>query len=87
MKKISIKQETIEVCEYFHLNPYQMTSAGSVLLVTDDGEGLASLLERNGVKASVIGKLTDSNDKVILNDSERRYIDRPAQDELLKIYV
>jgi hypothetical protein len=24
---------------------------------------------------------------VILNDSERRYIDRPAQDELLKIYV
>lgn len=87
LKKISIKQETIEVCEYFHLNPYQMTSAGSVLLVTDDGEGLASLLERNGVKASVIGKLTDSNDKVILNDSERRYIDRPAQDELLKIYV
>ena len=87
LKKSSIKQETIEVCEYFHLNPYQMTSAGSVLLVTDDGEGLSSLLERNGVKASVIGKLTDSNDKVILNDSERRYIDRPAQDELLKIYV
>lgn len=87
LKKISIKQETIEVCEYFHLNPYQMTSAGSVLLVTDDGEGLVSLFERNGVKASVIGKLTDGNDKVIRNEEEMRYLDRPAQDELLKIYM
>ncbi len=87
LKKISIKQETIEVCEYFHLNPYQMTSAGSVLLVTDDGEGLVSLLEKNGVKATVIGKLTDGNDKVMRNEEEMRYLDRPAQDELLKIYM
>lgn len=86
LKRIAIKQETIEVCEYFHLNPYQMTSAGSVLLTTDDGEGLCALLEREGIKASVIGKLTDGNDKVIFNDSEKRFIDRPAQDELLKIY-
>lgn len=86
LKKIAIKQETIEVCEYFHLNPYQMTSTGSVLLAADDGEGLTALLEREGIKASVIGKLTGGNDKVILNDSEKRFIDRPAQDELLKIY-
>lgn len=25
LKRIAVKQETIEVCEYFHLNPYQMT--------------------------------------------------------------
>lgn len=86
LKKIAVKQETIEVCEYFHLNPYQMTSTGSVLLAADDGEGLTALLEREGIKASVIGKLTGGNDKVILNDSEKRFIDRPAQDELLKIY-
>ena len=87
LKKISIKQETVEVCEYFHLNPYQMTSAGSVLLVTENGEGLVSVLERNGVKVSIIGKLTDSNDKVMRNEEEMRYLDRPAQDELLKIYM
>ncbi len=86
LKKIAVKQETIEVCEYFHLNPYQMTSTGSVLLAADEGEGLTALLEREGIKASVIGKLTGGNDKVILNDSEKRFIDRPAQDELLKIY-
>lgn len=87
LKKIAIKQETIEVCEHFHLNPYQMTSAGSILLVTHDGEGLVSRLEKNGKKATVIGRLTDCNEKVIWNDTEKRFIDRPAQDELLKIYT
>lgn len=87
LKKIAIKQETIEVCEHFHLNPYQMTSAGSILLVTHDGEGLVSRLEKNGKKATVIGRLTDRNEKVIWNDTEKRFIDRPAQDELLKIYT
>lgn len=87
LKKIAIKQETIEVCEHFHLNPYQMTSAGSILLVTHDGEGLVSGLEKNGKKATMIGRLTDSNEKVIWNDTEKRFIDRPAQDELLKIYT
>lgn len=87
LKKIAIKQETIEVCEHFHLNPYQMTSAGSILLVTHDGEGLVSRLEKNGKKATVIGRLTDCNEKVIWNDTEKRFIDRPARDELLKIYT
>lgn len=86
LKKIAVKQETIEVCEYFHLNPYQMTSAGSVLLVTDDGEGMVSAFEKEGVQAAVIGRLTDGNEKVIFNDSEKRFLDRPAQDELLKIF-
>ena len=87
LKKIAIKQETIEVCEHFHLNPYQMTSAGSILLVTHDGEVLVSRLEKNGKKATVIGRLTDRNEKVIWNDAEKRFVDRPAQDELLKIYM
>lgn len=86
LKKIAVKQETIEVCEYFHLNPYQMTSAGSVLLVTDDGEGMVSMFEKEGVQAAVIGRLTGRNEKVIFNDSEKRFLDRPAQDELLKIF-
>ena len=33
MSRISIRQECVEVCEYYHLNPYQMTSAGTVLMV------------------------------------------------------
>lgn len=87
LKEIAVKQETIEIREYFHLNPYQMTSAGSVLIVTEHGRELAERLKREGTQAAVIGRTTDGNDRVILSHSEKRYLDRPAQDELLKIYM
>lgn len=50
MKKISILQETIEVCEHFRLNPYQMISTGSFLAVTDNGEVLADALNNQGLQ-------------------------------------
>ena len=86
LKKIAVKQETIEICEYFQLNPYQMTSAGSVLFMTDNGKELTDLLLRKGIQAEVIGRSTADRERVIYNQEEKRYIDRPAQDELLKIY-
>lgn len=86
MKKISILQETIEVCEHFRLNPYQMISTGSFLAVTDNGEVLADALNNQGITAAVIGQTTDNNDKILRNGEEMRYIDRPAPDEILKLY-
>ena len=87
LKKLEVRQETIEVCEYFRLNPYQLASAGSMLILTNDGEGMAEALGEAGVQATVIGRLTDNNDKIIRNGEEVRYIDRPAPDEIMKIYV
>lgn len=86
LKKMTIRQETIELCEYCHLNPYQLTSAGSVLLLTDRGEELVSRFEEEGIVAAVLGKTTVNTARVILGGEEKRYLDRPAPDELLKIY-
>lgn len=85
MKKMTVRQETIEVCEYFHLNPYQLTGAGSVLAVTPKGEELADTLNREGVPAVIIGHTTDSRERVIYNGDEMRYLDRPAPDELARL--
>lgn len=85
MKKFTIKQETIEACEYFRLNPYQLTSNGSFLMVADGGEELVERLKEKGIMAAVIGQLTDTNDKIIQNGEDMRYIDRPAPDDLYKI--
>lgn len=87
MKKFAVRQETIEVCECFRINPYQLTSNGSFLMLAENGGVVADALNRKGIQASVIGQLTDSNDKVIQNGEEIRYIDRPAPDELLKVFV
>ena len=86
LKKMAIKQETVEVCEFCHLNPYQLTSTGSVLIFTDRGEELVAKYEQLGVQASVLGKTTVDTARVILGGEEKRFLDRPAADELLKIY-
>ena len=86
LKKMTIKQETVEVCEYFHLNPYQLTSVGSVLIFTGRGEELVEKFSEEGIQASLLGKTTVDTARVILGGEEKRFLDRPAPDELLKIY-
>lgn len=73
MRKMSICQETVEVCEHFRINPYQLTSAGSMLIATDDGAGLAAKLAAEGKQAAVIGHLTDGRERVLLGGEEKGF--------------
>lgn len=86
MKKMSIQQETVEICEYFRLNPYQMTSVGSFLIFTQNGEALVQKLQEAGKQAAVIGHTTNRKERVLSGGSERRFLDRPQPDELARIY-
>lgn len=86
LKQMSIRQETVEVCEFFHLNPYQLTSAGSVLIVTERGEELVQKYQELRICATLLGRTTKDVARVILNGEEQRFLDKPAPDELLKIY-
>lgn len=85
LKKMSILQETIELCEFYHLNPYQMTSTGSVLIAVRGGEKLVQMLKREGVMAAVIGRTTSERERVLVDGEGKHYLNRPAQDELLKM--
>lgn len=85
LKKIPIRQETIEVCEYFDVNPYGLISSGSMLMAAEDGEKLVDRLARAGIPASVVGKAVAGNDRVILRDGERRFLEPPKTDELYKV--
>ena len=82
LKKIPIRQETIEVCELFNLNPYQLISSGSMLVGTDHGSQLVDALAKEGIHAAVIGKAVEGNDRVIFNDGEKRFLEPPKADEL-----
>ncbi len=79
LKKIPIKQETVEVCEFFGYNPYEIRSDGALLMLTDDSHALIEALEQQGIPAAVIGMTTDGNDKVILNDDEKRFLEPPRK--------
>ena len=77
LKKLPLRQETVEVCECCNVNPYELKSGGSLVMTTEDGLGLVAALEAQGIPAVVVGKLTDSNDRIILNEDEVRFMDRP----------
>ncbi len=86
LKKIPVKQETIEICEFFDLNPYMLMSSGCLLIGTPRGNEMVDRLKREGIPAAVIGRVMSGNDKVIINEDERRYLEPPKTDELYKAY-
>lgn len=87
LKKMTIRQDVIEVCEFVGVNPYQLSSIGSLLVVVEDGEALVSKLTSQGIVSATIGRTTDKNERVILNGGEKRFLDRPTQGELTKLYI
>ncbi len=84
LKKIPLRQETVEVCEHCGANPYELLSGGSLLMIAPDGQGLVNALAEENIPASIIGKVTDSKDRILRNEDEVRFLDRPAQDALYR---
>lgn len=84
LRKIPIRQETIEVCEVFDINPYMLISSGAMLIGTDHGSQLVEALKRAGIHGAVVGRATKGNDRVIINGEERRFLEPPKTDELFR---
>ncbi len=85
LKRILLKQETVEICEFYDLNPYMLISSGCMLMITDKGNLLVDRLKAEGIAAAVIGRITKGNDRIIINEDERRFLEPPKSDELYKV--
>lgn len=82
LRKIPLHQETVEVCEFYELNPYMLMSEGCLLIGVQNGYALAEALMEAGIQAQVIGCMTEGHDKLIRNGKETRCLDMPKGDEL-----
>ena len=85
LKKIPVRQHTIELCEYFRLNPYMLHAGGGILLLCSDGAALVNQAKDAGIRAAVIGKTTADRDRTVSYDGEIRYLEPPNVDEIYKI--
>lgn len=85
LKQIPVKQETIEICEFFDLNPYELLSGGCLLVVTENGEKLVEDLRNENIPAAIIGETISSNDKIVVNGEETRFLEPAGPDEICKI--
>lgn len=88
---IPVKQEIIELCEFFDINPYMLDGTGALLLVTDNGENVVKRLEDHGISSAVIGRIAENQDKAVClgevpeESSEKRYLTPVKGDEIYKV--
>lgn len=83
-KEIPIRQDTVELCELWRLNPYRLYS-DCALLTAQSGARLAERLREEGIPAARIGCFTGGLDKVIADKEETEYLNRPEPDELYRV--
>ena len=85
LKKIPVRQETIEICEFYGINPYKLISSGSMLMAAENGYDLVQKLSEAGIPATVVGKATEGNDRVLIKEEERGFLEPPKVDELYQV--
>ena len=86
VRNIPMKQEIIEVCEYFDINPYIMNGQGSMLLIVKDGEAFSQYMNEHGIYTSVLAKTVKGKKRVVLIGEEERYLVAPKGDMLYEVF-
>ena len=74
--QIPIRQETIEICQFAGLNPYQLSSKGSYLIFTSQAEEVIEELRVKEITANVIGKTTHKRERLIKRGEYIRHLPR-----------
>jgi hydrogenase maturation factor len=85
LEEVPIRQETVEICEFYDLNPYKLLSGGSLLIVAENGHDLVRALENAGVPAAVIGKTTKEQSRIVVREGEPGFLEPPKSDEIYKL--
>lgn len=81
---VPVMQETVEICEYYDLNPYRLLSGNSILLLSEDIFKLTKLYD-SFLPVVKIGELTDSLGRCVCYDENMMYLTAHNNDELYKV--
>jgi len=85
-KEILIPEETRKICAHFEVDPLQLISSGSLLIVAKEEktDEIISSLSRNGVQASIIGEVIEPalGRNLVTKAGEKTELVRPVSDHL-----
>lgn len=73
---IPIRQETVEICELFDLDPYELSGDGAWLIAVADAEEAVWHCSSKGIPASRIGTTTPGEARVLSCGEITRYLER-----------
>ena len=83
---IQIAEETLEICDFLHIDPLQLIASGSLLIAVEKraADEVVEILEKSRIAAAVIGELlSSSKDRFIRRrDGTIEELVRPVSDHL-----
>lgn len=82
---VAVSQITIELCEYYDLDPWGLLSGKCHIIVAEHGHKLARKLSTEFDGVQVVGRLLKSKDKLIIHRENISRVNRPPADGLLQL--
>jgi hydrogenase expression/formation protein HypE len=87
-ENILVPEETRKICAHFDVDPLQLISSGSLLIVAEESktEEIIGSLSKSGVQASIIGEVTEPElgRNLVTKTGEKTALVRPVSDHLWK---
>ncbi|MBV7274362.1 AIR synthase family protein [Clostridiaceae bacterium UIB06] len=80
-EKMPISNITQRICDKYSIDPLRFISSGSMLITSDKGNELIKILEKEGIKATIIGKIIKGKG-ILIDENIEREVDPPERDEL-----
>jgi hydrogenase expression/formation protein HypE len=84
--KIPLARETDIICRYYGIDPLKLISSGSMLITSKNGDSLVETFRKEGIMASVIGKITADKGRYLVDGKDKKPISSPGPDELYKLF-
>ncbi|MBX5328425.1 MAG: AIR synthase family protein [Candidatus Bathyarchaeota archaeon] len=85
-EKIPVSKETLEICRFFKIDPFQLISSGALLISAkpEFATKITKRLEEQQIRASIIGEFSKNSQKriIIRKDSKISALPRPLSDHL-----
>jgi hydrogenase maturation factor len=85
-EKIQVQPETLEICDFFKIDPLQLISSGALLISAkpEFAEKIIRCLKMEHIHASIIGEFLDDPHKRLLltKDGKTENLPRPVTDNL-----
>ncbi|MDU1078277.1 AIR synthase family protein, partial [Clostridium sp.] len=82
--KIPMLDVTKKIVGEFKINPLRLISSGSMLITSSEGNTVVDALQREGIKATIIGKVT-KNKGILVSNGVELEVEEPKRDELFNI--
>lgn len=84
-QNIPILEHTQTICNYYNISPLSLISSGCMLIAVENGAELVDKLQKEGIMATVIGKVTEKKERLLITESGTIMIPSPKSDELYKV--